>query len=247
MSRGEERRQAREVGSDMKKFYLLFGAVAAIGIGVVAFNVGSSVLSDAVSAPIVLDLEDDEALVELAQGVTSGDPDAPVTIVEFGDYQCPACGSFGLSVKPQIDGTFVESGEAKFVFYDFPLVSIHPNAFIAARAGRCADEQGGFWEFQETMFRNQSQWSTVATPAGTFADYAADLGMDKGQFGDCVNSDRYADVITANMELGARMGVSGTPTILINANGQLRRVNNNDYQSIVGAIEGLTSEEIDPN
>ena len=102
LSRGEDRRAARETQSGMKKFYYLFGAVIVIGIGVVALNVGNSVLSSAATAPIELDLADDEALVALAQGVTLGDEQAPVTVVEFGDYQCPGCGAFALSVIYQI-------------------------------------------------------------------------------------------------------------------------------------------------
>jgi len=242
VSRGEDRRQAREAQSDMKKFYYLFGAVAVIGIGVVGYNVGSSVLGTAATAPIELNIENDEALVELAQGVTKGDLDAPVTIVEFGDYQCPGCGSFALSVEPQIMGTLVESGRAKFVFYDFPLISIHPNAFLAARATRCAADQDVYWEFHETLFRNQARWSTASMPSSAFEDYAEEVGADDGAFSDCLNSDRHADVVSANMELGARMGVSGTPTILINANGQVRRLNNYDFQSIASAVESLTSE-----
>ena len=117
----------------MKKFYYLFGAVAVIGIGVVGYNVGSGVLSTAATAPVQVSFESDEELVEVAQGMAMGDEDAPVTIVEFGDYQCPGCGAFALTVKPQIDGTLVQSGRAKFVYYDFPIVSGHPNAFFAAR------------------------------------------------------------------------------------------------------------------
>jgi hypothetical protein len=78
----------------MKKFYYLFAAVAVIGIGAVGYNVVNGMFGSAVSAPIELDLGNDEALVELAQGVEKGDADAPVTIVEFGDFQCPGCGSF---------------------------------------------------------------------------------------------------------------------------------------------------------
>ena len=141
MSRAEERRQAREVGgSDMKRFYLLFGAVAAIGLGVVGYNVSAGMFGSAVSTPVEVEgLDDPETLVAMARGVTKGEK-APITIVEFGDYQCPGCGSFGMSVKPLVEQAFVESGQAQFVFYDFPLVSIHPNAFLAARAARCAED-----------------------------------------------------------------------------------------------------------
>lgn len=242
MSRGEDRRQAREAGSDMKKFYYLFGAVAAIGIGVVGYNVSAGMFGSAVSAPIVLDLEDDEALVALAQGITKGDEDAPITIVEFGDYQCPGCGAFALNVKPQVEQVLVNSGQAKFVFYDLPIVSIHPNAFLAARAARCAGEQEKFWEYHETLFRNQSRWSAASMPTSAFEDYAEEVGIDDGDFGACLNSDKFADVVSANRELAGRMGVSGTPTILVEYNGQLRRLSNSDFRSIQSAIETLMSD-----
>jgi len=224
----------------MKKFYYLFGAVAVIGIGAVGYNVSASMFGSTASAPIELDLENDEALVELAQGVEKGDPDAPVTIVEFGDFQCPGCGSFALSVKPQLDGTLVASGQAKFVFYDFPLISIHPNAFLAARAARCSTDQDKYWEYHETLFRNQSRWSAASMPSSAFEDYAGEVGMDEAEFSSCLNSDKYADVISANMELGARMGVTGTPSIFVNANGETRRLGSSDFQSIQRAIADIT-------
>lgn len=240
MSRGEDRRQAREAGSDMNKFYYLFGAVAAIGIGVVGYNVSAGMFGSAVSAPIELDLENDEALVAMAQGVSKGDENAPATIIEFGDYQCPGCGSFALNVKPQVEQMMVNTGQAKFVFYDYPLITIHPNAFLAARASRCAGEQDKYWEYHETLFRNQGRWSGASMPSSAFEGYADDVGIDSGEFASCLNSDRFADVITANMELAARMGVTGTPTVLIEHNGQIRRLNSFDYQTMQAAVDELT-------
>ena len=240
MSRAEERRESRETGSDMKKFYMLFAAVAVIGIGVVGFNVGSGVMGTAVSEPIELDLSDNDALVQLAQGMTKGDPEAPVTIVEFGDFQCPACSGFALSHKPQVELGLVETGQAKFVFYDFPIPSIHPNSFLASRAARCSTDQDKYWEYHDSLFRNQARWAASPNPTGLFEDYADEIGMDKGDFAACLSSDKYADVVTANMELGSRMGITGTPTVLINANNETRRVNY-DYQSIVAGIEMIMS------
>jgi protein-disulfide isomerase len=242
VSRAEERREARETESGMKKFYYLFGAVAVIGIGVVGYNVSSGMFGGTVSAPIELDFADDEALVAMAQGVEKGDPAAPVTIVEFGDFQCPGCGSFALSVKPQLDGTLIASGQAKFVYYDFPLISIHPNAFLAARASRCATEQDKYWEYHELLFRNQSRWAAASMPSSAFENYAGEVGMDEGDFAACLGSDKYADIVTANMELGNRYGVSGTPTILVRANGVTRRLDRVDFQSIQQAIETMTAE-----
>ncbi|MDH3269786.1 MAG: DsbA family protein [Gemmatimonadota bacterium] len=241
MSRSEQRRQAREGESESNKILYVLGAVAVIGIGAFLYTAGSSAFSSAATAPVELTIASDEELIELAQGVSLGDPDAPVTIVEFGDYQCPGCGSFAMQVKPQIDATLVQSGRAEFVFYDFPLVQIHPNAFLAARAARCAGDQGKYWEFHQEVFRNQSRWSSATMPTSAFEDYAETVGVDGGEFSSCVNSDRHADVVSANMELGARMGVSGTPTIMINADGQVRRLNAVDFPSIVGAIDAMTA------
>ena len=132
----------------------------------------------AVSAPIEISFEDDQQLVALAQGVGKGDPDAAVTIVEFGDYQCPGCGSFAVSVKPRLEQEYVSSGEARFVYYDFPLIQIHPNAFLAARAARCADDQDLYWEYHEHLFRNQTAWSPSTNPGSDFRGYADELGLD---------------------------------------------------------------------
>ena len=249
MSRAEQRRQAREEGgSDMRKFYLLFGAVAAIGVGVVGYNVGSGMFGSAVSTPIEVEgLDDLETLAEMARGVTKGNQESEVTIVEFGDYQCPGCGAWAQQVKPQVEVSLIESGRAKFVFYDFPLVSIHPNAFLAARAARCAEDQGKFWEYHDELFRQQGRWSAQASPARMFEDYAGTVGIDEREFSSCLNSDRHADVVTANMELGNRMGVSSTPTILVNVTGQTTRRVAGDFRSISETIEAMLADRAQSN
>lgn len=224
----------------MKKLYLVLGAVAVIGIGVVAYSVGTSTLSGAATAPVEIEgLQNSERLVQLAQGMTYGDENAPVTIVEFGDYQCPGCGSFATNVKPQIQLELVDRGRAKFVFYDFPLVTIHPHAFLAARAARCAGEQDKYWDYHDLLFRMQARWSGEANAIGSFMDYAGSVELDEDAFEACLQSDRYADVVTANMELGAQLGVTGTPTVMVNAGGQVRRVSG-DFYSIFTAVEELT-------
>ena len=244
MSRGEERRKARDKGgSDMKKFYLLFGAVAAIGLAVVGYNVSAGMFGSAVSTPVEVEgLDDPETLVAMARGVTKGEK-APITIVEFGDYQCPGCGSFGMSVKPLVEQAFVESGQAQFVFYDFPLVSIHPNAFLAARAARCAEDQGKFWEYHDELFRNQARWAPQPNPARSFGDYSGTVGMDTKEFESCLNSDRHADVVTANMQLGQMMGVTSTPTILVNNGRTTRRAAEATLEGIAATIEAMTAAE----
>jgi protein-disulfide isomerase len=170
--------------------------------------------------------------------VTKGDENAAVTIIEFGDYQCPGCGMFAAQVKPQVELLLVEAGKAKFVFYDFPLTSIHPNAFLAARAARCADDQGRFWEYHDNLFRNQARWSALANAAGLFEEYSRTLDMDDGAFAACLNSDRHAEVVTANMMLGEVLGVPSTPTILIEHGGAATQVEP-DFLSIQARVDEL--------
>ena len=218
---------------------MILGVVAVVGIGVVGYSVGSGTGS-AVSAPVVIEGidQDMERLAALAQGVTKGDENATVTIIEFGDYQCPGCGMFAMQVKPQIELALVETGKAKFVFYDFPLTGMHFNAFLAARAARCADDQGRFWEYHDNLFRAQARWSTLTNPVGIFEEYARTLELDDSAFSECLNSDRHAELVTANMQLGEVLGVPSTPTILIEFGGSAGQVQP-DFLSIQSRVNEL--------
>jgi protein-disulfide isomerase len=221
----------------MKKLYIVLAVVAAVGIGAVGYSVSSG--RNAAMAPIAVEgLDDDERLVELAQGMTKGDENAPVTIIEFGDFQCPACQQFATQYKPQVELAYVESGKAKFVYYDWPITTAHPNAFLAARASRCAADQDRYWEYHDNLFRNQVRWAPSTDATGVFIDYAETLGLDEGEFESCLNSDRHAELVSANLELGNRLGVGGTPTILIEHNGTARQVGY-DFASIQEYIDGL--------
>jgi protein-disulfide isomerase len=213
----EEVRAATDTaGSEMVKFYWILGAVAVLGIGIIAFRTGSTAFDNTVTAPIPLEgVADPTQLMQTARGVTKGNPDAEITIIEFADFQCPACQQFFASVKPMVEAEFIDTGIAKFVFYDFPLTDIHPHAFLAARAGHCAEEQGKFWEFHDVLFRNQTRWAGQPSPAGVFEDYAGDLGLDAGAFSGCLRSEKYADVVTANIQVATQMQAPGTPTIVV--------------------------------
>lgn len=240
MSRSEERRQTREGGTDMKKLYIVLGAVAVIGIGAVGYSVGSG--GGAVSAPVTVEgLDDVNRLVELAQGNTKGDENAPVTVIEFGDFQCPGCQAFATQVKPQLELAYLESGNVKFVYYDWPIIEIHPHAFLAARASRCAADQGKYWEYHDLLFRNQARWAPLQSAVSTFVDYAEELALDGGAFQSCLESDQHADVVTANMELGMQLGVRGTPTILIEQGGAVRNMSNFDWPTLQQYLDEVTA------
>ena len=239
---------AEKKGGNLKGFYWVLGATAVIALGSLGWSALGSGLSSAATEPIASivlgDVEDLEALVEMATGVERGDPDAAITILEFGDFQCPACQQFATLVKPQIDLAYIESGIARFVFHDYPVVSAHPHAFLAARGARCALDQGEqyFWPFHDQLFAHQSTWSlSQGPPMNAFESYAATIGLDVNDFGGCLDSDRHADVVSANMRLGMELGVSGTPTIFVSEGGgrSIRVTRWSDfasYQSVIGRM-----------
>lgn len=244
-SRGAQRREGRQNGgSDMNKFYWVLGVVAVLGIGIVGYSVSSQALGTAATEPVEVEgLDDMGQLVDLAQGVTKGEEDAPITIVEFADYQCPGCGQFALNVKPQIDLQYVQTGKAKFVYYDFPLTSIHQHAFLVARAARCAHDQERFWDYQDIVFRNQSRWAAQPSVTGDLVDYAEEIGLDVDQFEQCLNSDAHADVVSANMRLAYELGIEGTPTVMVSAGqGMARRLMTFDFPAIRSEVERVLAE-----
>lgn len=216
-------------------------------VAAIAFSMNSGG-GDAVTEPLDLEIDDMQELAAMAQGIHAGNEDADITILEFADFQCPGCGAFAGTVKPQLDVAYIDPGTVKFVFYDFPLVSIHPHAFLAARAARCANDQGMFWEYHDELFRNQSSWSLSASaPIGAFEDFAARVGLDQGDFSSCLRSDAHAQTVSATMQLGQGLGVTGTPTVLISrGNGQFRQVGAPTipelYPAIQAAVEELQGE-----
>jgi len=193
-------------------------------------------------APVEFEgMEDAPTVVGLATGVTMGNPDAPITIAEFADYQCPGCAGFAGQIKPQVELAYLQGDQVKFVFYDYPLVTIHPHAFLAARAARCAGDQDLYWEYHDSLFRNQRAWSmSQGAPLGLFEDYAAEVGLEPTAFRACLRSDQHAVTVTANMQLGNLLGVTGTPTLMVSqGDGTARRLSDNSMQAIRMVVDEM--------
>lgn len=139
-----------------------------------------------------------------------GSKDAPVTIIEFSDFECPFCTRFYEQTLPLIEENYIKTGKVKFIYRDFPL-SFHKNAQKAAEAAECADEQGKFWEMHDKIFENQN-----ALDVTSLKQYAKDLGLDTTKFDSCLDSGKYADEVQRDFTDGQSYGVSGTPTFFIN-------------------------------
>jgi len=152
-----------------------------------------------------------EEAARLAEaGPVKGNPDAPVTIVEFSDFQCPFCSR----VQPTLEQIFDAYGdEVKLVFRHFPL-GFHENAENAALASMCANEQGKFWEYHDKLFANQESLTMT-----NLKKWAADLGLDTEKFNSCLDNQTYKDQIDKDLKDGQAAGVQGTPAFFVN--GQL--------------------------
>lgn len=145
---------------------------------------------------------------------SQGPADAPVTIVEFSDYQCPYCKRFRDETMDRLLEQY--EGQLRFVYRDFPLSSIHPEALQAAEAARCAHEQGQFWAMHDQLFAGQPEWARAPDAPEIFKGYAADLGLDADEFAVCLDSGRYTEIISQDFRAGAQYGVQGTPTFFVN-------------------------------
>ena len=146
-----------------------------------------------------------------------GNPDAPISIIEFSDFQCPFCARFHVQTLPSLMEEYIEQGKAKLVFRDFPIQNIHPNALPASVAAECANEQGKFKGMHDLLFENQKQWSGLETSPAltTFVQYANELQMDEEEFTSCLTGGKYIDEIRKDLEDGRSYGVSGTPGFFI--------------------------------
>jgi len=139
-----------------------------------------------------------------------GDEDAPLTIIEFSDFQCPFCGRFKSQTLGQIIETYVDTGKVKFVYRDFPLSSIHPLAQKAAEASECADDQGKFWEYHDLIFEKQGSLSL-----SNLKSWAVELGLNSAEFDSCLDSGKHAKEVADDLSDASRAGGRGTPFFIV--------------------------------
>jgi protein-disulfide isomerase len=216
-------------------FYIILGLVALAGVAVLATQLRSK---GGVAATEPVPVQIDPAELSRVQGISIGKEDAPVVMYEFADFQCPHCAEWVTFIEPLIRQQLVAQGTVRYVFYEFPLGGTFRHSFLAARAGRCANEQGKFWEYHDLLFGRQSTWSPMDDPSDDFVKMAGTVGLNTKQFESCLRSDKYAREVTLTRQLGDKLGVQGTPTIFING----KRLENipGDY----AALEAIVKREV---
>lgn len=146
---------------------------------------------------------------------TKGSGRAPVTVYEMSDFQCPFCRRFALETFPTLEAEYVKTGKVRWVFINFPLVSIHPNAEPAAEVAMCAARQGKFWPVHDLLYRNQPSWAPLKEPAEYFLTLADSAALDRKAFRDCLVAGTTRGEVESDAQTAVREGARSTPSFLI--------------------------------
>lgn len=228
--RSEQARAAR--GRGAKRLLTWFIVAAVLG------GIGWFVWNAAQNAPGTSTADGTLSVAVSESDNMKGDPEAPITLVEYGDYQCPACGAFHSIVEQLFEQN---EGQIRLVFRHFPLNNIHPNADTAARAVQAAGLQGKYWEMHNVVFERQQEWSPL--PRGSvknrMLEYAMELGMNAEQLDADMDSDAVEDKIAADIDSGEASGVNSTPSFYVNGERISDFASLEDFQAKVlrGALE----------
>src|SRR5437667_9038261 len=146
---------------------------------------------------------------------TKGRPDAPVTVYEMSDFQCPYCRAFALATMPLLEREYVQAGKVRFVYINLPLPSLHANATAAAEAAMCAARQSRFWPMHDLLFRHQDGWAKLADPRPMLLALGDSAGADHARLAACLRAHATATEVQADAERARRAGAVSTPTFYI--------------------------------
>jgi len=185
------------------------------------------------AAPIQAPAQQTRVKLDISKAPTFGDPDADVTIIECTDYQCPFCSRAFTTTLPQIKKDYIETGKANYATLDLPL-PFHTEADEAAIAARCAGKQDKYWEMHDKLFEAQASWAGNADPNTVFNGYAAELGLDTGDFKGCLGDASVRKAVESDLAACNNAGATGTPTFFING---LKLVGAQPYQQFQTLID----------
>ncbi len=211
-----------------KEAKILIGIAVAVIIGGVLLAIYANPQPQEPGAPV-----DNNTLIRETSHMTSK-KDAKVTIVEFGDFQCPACATAHPEVKAALE-QFKDNPEVNFVFRNFPLDTIHPNAHISAEAAEASGAQGKYWEMHNMLYEKQSEWAASTAPIDIFVRYAQEIGLNVDQFKLAVEQRLYADVINTDYKDGEAVQVNSTPTFFVNGTKQNKVLQRDELKALIDA------------
>lgn len=201
----------------LRRFYIGLGVIALAGAALIFMARGRGAEVTAVEGPPPL------ADGPVFEGHVLGSDSAPVTIVEYADFECPACAQFAILTGPDVKQRLVATGQVRWIFRDLPL-NIHRNSLTAHQAAQCAGEQGRFWEMHDQIFFNHGRWVPERRPDRVLRNLAGAIGVDLARYDACMSSERYLPRLQQLQADAAARGISSTPTFEI------------DGQRVSGAI-----------
>lgn len=212
-------------------FFLLLLVIVVAGAGGIYYKMDASKSKPIVLAP--------GTLLPPSQGYLRGNANAPVSIVEFGDFECPTCEHFATVTEPDVRAKIVDAGLASFRYYDFPIPS-HMNTMSAHLAAACADHQGKFWEMHDALYAGQAEWNGQATtnPKKVITTYVKRIGLDEKAWNECFDSQKDVARIEAHKAAGNKIGVNGTPTMVID--GKMYQQPTWTYDEMRKLVDSLT-------
>lgn len=217
--RHEHKPSAPKKKNDIHKFLQWTAVIQILLLAFIALQVNNlgSVAAPSLPTPSVADAPTPSAAAApvdmkalLDDDTVKGDANAPVTIVEWSDYECPFCARFYSETFKQIDEKYIKTGKVKFAYRDFPL-SFHQQAQKAAEAAECAGEQGKYFEMHDLLFEKG-----VVGGVATFKGYAKDIGLDTADFNTCLDSGEMASEVQKDFLDGQKVGIQGTPGFFVN-------------------------------
>lgn len=207
---------------------------------VVAFLWWGLFSKGAPATPVTLDSKPVELNI-VATDWKRGATEPKAIVVEYGDFQCPACGAY----FPMVDQAQKELGkDVQFIFRHFPLTMLHKNALMAAKAAEAAGKQGKFWEMHDKLFSTQKDWSELANPQDMFVSYAQALGLDTVKFTTDLKDSAIAQKISDSYDFGSKLGINGTPTFFINSKKIENPKSYADFKALIekGMQEGVSTQ-----
>ena len=205
-------------------------AVIVVGIVMSVYAVTGMDMDTKVAQATKVDLEN---IREYSHSL--GSPDAPITIIEFGDFQCPFCSEWYIETAMPLKEKYIESGQVELLFVDYPFLG--DDSYPTAHASYCAEQQGMYWEFHEILYLNQGDTNDGWAIAEKIRDFASQVNLDMKNYDECMASSEFNQKIDESLELGERHEVNQTPTFIV--------VNNSgEYQKIEGKQPLVVFEEL---
>lgn len=217
----QQDREKRQLLSKIKKLVLVvIPLLFVVWVGYKGLNYLKTPSSKVLSGQI--EVQDGEWI--------KGEKEAEVTLIEYGDFQCPACANYEPIVE-RLLGEF--PGKLRLVYRHFPLISIHKNSFASSKASEAASKQGKFWEMHDVLYERQKDWENSSDVRNLFSNYAKELGLDEEKFKSDFDSKEIEEKINQDMASGRNLGINSTPTFILNG----QKVQPRSYEEFKSLVE----------